>query len=163
MEGLHGHLVRSPLLRRNPQGKSEQQIQTELRSIIFNYMKKYFEQQNRKNPAHSAKRALYWEGEEGNFKENKPDTFASKNYPDFIIIRPYRIAIEYKKSGSGSVVKHAIGQSLLHTLGEEFDFVYCLFQDETKDKRIVKSVKNDKEKNIIQMLWEGYNIYMKFI
>lgn len=48
-------------------------------------------------------------------------------------------AIEYKQSPNGSTVKHDIGQSIMHTLSEEFDFVYYLFHDESKDKRIENS------------------------
>ena len=71
--------------------------------------------------------------------------FASRNYPDFIITNPYKIAIEYKKSGSGSIVKQGLGQCLMHTLGGEIDFVYCLIHDESQYKKIVKSIKNEKK------------------
>ena len=42
IQSLHLHLVKSPLLRKNVQNKTEQQIQTELRPIMFEYMKKHF-------------------------------------------------------------------------------------------------------------------------
>ena len=54
------------------------------------------------------------------------------------------IAIEYKKSGSGSIVKQGLGQCLMHTLGG-FDFDYCLIHDESQNKKIVKSIKNGKK------------------
>ena len=79
------------------------------------------------------------------------ETFASRSYPDFIITEPYKIAIEYKKSKNGSIVKEGIGQSLIHTKGGEFDFVYCLIQDESKSKKIVESQKNKKENKIERM------------
>ena len=47
-------------------------------------------------------------------------------------------------------MKHGIGQSIMHTLSEEFDFVYYLFHDESKDKRIEKSIKNERENFIIE-------------
>ena len=35
----------------------------------------------------------------------------------------------------------------MHTLGGEFDFVYCLIHDESQKKKIVKSIKNEKKYN----------------
>ena len=61
--------------------------------------------------------------------------FILKNYPNFIIFKPHKITIEYKKSSNGSVVKQAIGQCIMHTLCDEFEFVYCLFQDENKKRK----------------------------
>ena len=55
------------------------------------------------------------------------------------------IAIEYKKNGSGSIVKQGLGQCLMHTLGGEFDFVYCLIHDESQNKKFVKSIKMKKK------------------
>jgi len=163
IEELHKHIVRSPLLRKNVQNKNESQIQTELRPIIFEYMIKHFKNQNWKIPVNGAKKYFYWEGEENRYKNMKTESFASRNYPDFIITNPYKIAIEYKKSGSGSIVKHGIGQSIMHTMGGEFDFVYCLIHDESQNKKILKSTKNEKEKIITQKIMEDYNVFMKFI
>jgi len=163
IQSLHLHLKKSPLLRKNVQNKTERDIQTELRPIIFDYMKKYFEKENRKNPEILAKKYFYWEGQEGGFDKIKKKTFASKNYPDFIIFKPCKIAIEYKKSSNGSVVKQAIGQSIMHTLCDEFEFVYCLFQDENKKKKILESVKNENEGMILKKLWDDYNVWMEFL
>ena len=80
-----------------------------------------------------------------------------------IIIRPYKIAIEYKKNSSGSIVKQGIGQCIMHTLGGEFDFVYCLIHDENNDKKILKSIDNENERRILKKLWDDYNVYMKFL
>jgi len=52
---------------------------------------------------------------------------------------PYLIAVEYKQSPSGSTVKQGIGQSIMHTLCEEFHYVYLLFHDESKDQRVANS------------------------
>ena len=163
IESLHLHLARSPLLSKKIQNKSEKTIQTELRGIIFDYMKEHFKRNNLKNPENGAKKYFYWEGQEGGYDKIKNKTFASRNYPDFIIIRPYKIAIEYKKNSSGSIVKYGIGQCMMHTIGGEFDFVYCLIHDENKDKKILKSASNPKESIIIDKLWDRYNVCMKFL
>ena len=163
IEELHAHLVSSPLLRKKVQNKNESQIQAELRPIIFEYMKNHFQNQNWKNPVNGATKYLYWEGEERKYTNIKTESFASRNYPDYIITNPYKIAIEYKKSETGSIVKQGIGQSVMHTLGGEFDFVYCLIHDESQEKNILNSSNNDKEKMMINKIWEDYNIWIKFL
>ena len=163
IDELHDHIVTSPLLRKKVQNKNESQIQAELRPIIFEYMKNHFQNQNWKNPVNGATKYLYWEGEERKYTNMKTESFASRNYPDYIITNPYKIAIEYKKSKSGSIVKQGIGQSIMHTMGGEFDFVYCLIHDESKNKKMLNSTKNEKEKTIIQKIREDYNVFMKFI
>lgn len=60
-------------------------------------------------------------------------------------------------------MKHGIGQSIIHTLCGEYDFVYLLFQDESKDKRILKSVDFECERYIIEKMWERNNLMIKFI
>ncbi len=89
--------------------------------------------------------------------------FGTRNYPDFIITAPYLIAIEYKKSPNASLVKQLIGQSIVHTLSEEFDFVYCVFHDESKGKKITKSVGNEAESTIIKKMRDEFNLYLRFV
>ena len=55
IQELHKHIVRSPLLRQKVQNKNESQIHTELRSKIFNYLVKHFQNQNWKNPENGTK------------------------------------------------------------------------------------------------------------
>ncbi len=87
----------------------------------------------------------------------------TRNYPDFIITAPYLIAIEYKKSLNASLVKQLIGQSIVHTLSDELDFVYCLFHDESKGKKIKNSVGNNAESAIINRMRDDFNLYLRFI
>jgi hypothetical protein len=60
-------------------------------------------------------------------------------------------------------VKHGIGQSIMHTLSEEFDLVYYLFHDESKDKRIEKSIKNERENFIMETMWHDFNVFIRFV
>ena len=163
IQSLHNHLKNHLLLRKKVQNKTEHQMQTEIRHILFEYMKEYFKKEGWNNPEKGAQKYFYWEGQEGRFDRVRNKTFASRNYPDFIITRPYKIAIEYKKSSSGSIVKQGIGQCIMHTLGGEFDFVYCLIHDENNDKKIVNSIRNKNEKKILGMIRESYNVYMNFL
>jgi hypothetical protein len=73
------------------------------------------------------------------------------------------VAVEYKQSSYGSTVKHGIGQSLMHTLCEEFHYVYYLFHDENNDKRIEEAINMDKESYIIEKMWSDFNVLIKFV
>ena len=110
-----------------------------------------------------ANKSFYWEGEEGRYGKERQTTFASRNYPDFIITEPYLIAIEYKQSNSGSTIKQGIGQSIMHTLCDEFDYVYFLFHDENKDKKIENSKTSQREAFIIDKMWDDFNLMIKFV
>lgn len=59
-------------------------------------------------------------------------------------------------------MKHGIGQSIIHTMSGDFDFVYFLFHDENKDKRIQKASEEDLEKEIISKIWQNFNVLIKF-
>ncbi|MBN2267369.1 MAG: hypothetical protein JW725_03460 [Candidatus Babeliaceae bacterium] len=163
IEGLHKYIVTHPQFRKDTSGKSETQIQTEIRPLIVNYLERYFDKSGVQDAVRKAHSAFYWEGQEGKYGKERSATFGARNYPDFIIDEPYVIAIEYKQSCNGSTVKQGIGQSMMHTLTEDFDFVYYLFHDQSADKKIEKSLKNEKEKQIIAEMWSKYNVFIRFV
>jgi len=163
MEDLHEFIVSNPQLRKNTINKNELQIQAEIRPIVIQYLEKYFTETGYKDAVAKANKSFYWEGQEGQYGKGRETTFGTRNYPDFIITEPYLIAIEYKQSSSGSIIKHGIGQSIMHTLCEEFHYVYFLFHDENKDKKIDKSINNKRELFIINKIWNDFNVLIKFI
>jgi len=163
MEGLHENIISSPLFRKKSSMKNESQIHSEIRPIIYMYLVNHFKNMGYKNPEKKASKSFYWEGEEGKHPFAKKQTFSSKNFADFVITDPYLIAIEYKKAKYGSIVKHGIGQSIIHTLCEEYHYVYYLFQDENKNKKIINSIGNKYEKHIIDKMWERNNVMIRFI
>jgi hypothetical protein len=167
INGLHKHIVGNRQFRKNTNGKSEIQIQTEIRPLIVDYLKEWFKGEGVVDFERKAHDSFYWEGQEGRNKDHRNGAFGAFNYPDFIIKKPYNIAIEYKQSPNGSIVKHGIGQSILHTMTGEHDFVYFLFRDQSEDLRIRESIKNDddgnKEKEIIETLWQGFNVRLVVI
>lgn len=163
LEGLHNYLIKHPQFRKRTKNKSEVQIQTEIRPLIIAYLEKYFREQGVVDYISKAHQSFYWEGEEGRYGVERKKMFGSRNYPDFIIQYPYNIAVEYKQSPNGSLVKQGLGQSILHTLSNEFDFSYYLFHDQSKDKRIEKSLKGAIEKDIIKSVWKNFNVFVKFV
>lgn len=163
IDGLHNFIIKNPQFRKNTKGKSETQIQAEIRPIIIDYLQNFFESKGYKDSIAKAHKSFYWEGQEGNFGKVRATTFGARNYPDFIITCPYLIAIEYKQSLNGSTVKQGIGQSIMHTMTEDFHYVYYLFHDENSDKRIEKSIQNEKENFIIKKMWKDFNVYLKLV
>lgn len=163
VHGLHKFIVSNPQFRKKTAGKSEVQIQTEIRPLIIRYLEDYFAASGYKDAVAKANKSFYWEGQEGGFGKTRNTTFGSRNYPDFIIQEPYSVAIEYKQCANGSTVKQGIGQSIMHTLCGDFDFVYYLFHDESKDKRIKSSIKRKTEKATIERMWQEFNVLIKFV
>lgn len=163
IKGLHEFIVYHPQFRRKTVGKSETEIQTELRPLIIEYLVDHFKKAGYKDAVAKANKSFYWEGQEGQYGKARASTFGTRNYPDFIITKPYLIAIEYKKSPSGSVVKHGIGQSIMHTMCEEFHYVYFLFHDESDDKQVLYSIKNEIEAFVIDKMWKQFNVLIQFV
>jgi hypothetical protein len=163
IENLHKYIVENPQFRTKTSGKSEVQIQTEIRPLILSYLEIYFTEHGYKDSVGKANKSFYWESQEGKYGKDRAATFGARNYPDFIITAPYLIAVEYKQGPNGSIVKHGIGQSMMHTMTEDFHYVYYLFHDESNDKRIENSSTNEKEKVILEKMWSDFNVFIKFV
>ena len=162
IENLHKYITEDPQFRKNTLTKSELQIQTEIRPLIISFLEKYFVERGYKDATAKANKSFYWEGEEGIYGKQRKTTFGSRNYPDFIITNPYLIAIEYKQSSNGSTVKQGIGQSIMYTMCKDFHYVYYLFHDESKDKKIKNSIDNSTESMILNKMKEEFNVFIHF-
>ena len=156
-------IISDPQFRQDTSSRSESEIQAEIRPLIIKYLEQYFKKSGYKDCTAKAHRSFYWEAQEGEYGKKRATTFSSRNYPDFIITSPYLLAVEYKQGTSGSLVKQAIGQSMMHTLSGDFDYVYVLFHDENKDKKIEHSIIQDKEKIITNKIWDDFNVLLKFV
>ena len=150
-------------LPRPAQTTSETLGQAEIRPLIIQYLEKYFGEAGYKDTVKKANKSFYWEGEEGKYGRQRKTTFGARNYPDFIVKDPYLIAIEYKQSPNGSTVKQGIGQSMMYTMCGDFDYVYYLFHDESKDERIQNSINDKNEKSILENMWQDFNVFIKFV
>lgn len=95
---MHDYIVGHPQFRKKTGDKSEEEIQREIRPLIIEYLQAYFREQGIKDVVAKAHNSFYWEGQEGKYGKGRATTFGSRNYPDFIIMAPYQVAIEYKKS-----------------------------------------------------------------
>lgn len=160
---LHGYITNDPQFRRDTRSKKESEMQAEIRPLIINFLKEHFAAAGHKDPVAKANKSFYWEGEEGVYGRERPTTIGSRNYPDFIITEPYLVAIEYKQGNTGSLIKQGVGQSIMHTLCEEFHYVYFLFHDQTLDKRIEGSKNFEREKFIIDKMWNDFNVVIRFV
>ncbi len=163
IEELHNYIINNPQFRKKTKDKSETEIQTEIRPIIIQYLESYFRKAGYKDAVAKAHKSFYWEGQEGKYGNQRATTFGARNYPDFIVTDPYLVAIEYKQSPNGSTVKQGIGQSLMHTMTEDFHYVYYLFHDESSDKKIDSSINNGKEKKILEKMWSDFNVFIRFV
>ena len=163
IEGMHKFITGNPQFRRDTRTKKEFQIQTELRPLLIRYLEKHFKKKGYKDYTAKAIKSFYWGGQEGQYGKCRATTFDSRNYPDFIIAAPYLLAVEYKQSATGGTIKQGIGQSIMHTLCGDFDFVYYLFHDQGKDKRIQNSIKDQTEAMIIEKMWQDFNVYIRFV
>lgn len=163
IEGLHDFVVSDLQFRKNTAGRSEVQIQTEIRPLILRYLENYFVGQGYADGVAKANQAFYWEGQEGSFDKESSSALGSRSYPDFIILMPYKVAIECKQGPNGSLVKQGIGQSIIHTLSGDYDFAYLLFHDQSKDKRIESSTDGEIEQTTMQRMWRDFNVLIKFV
>ncbi len=163
IERLHQFIINHPQFRKQTLDKSEIRIQAEIRPLIIRYLEDYFEAAGYKDSIAKANKSFYWEGQEGRYGKERGTIFGTRSYPDFIVTAPYLIAIEYKKSPNASLVKQLIGQSIVHTLSGEFDFVYCLFHDESKGKKIRAALGDGIESEIIGKMREEFNLYLRFV
>ncbi len=163
IDSLHSYIVRNPQFRRNTAERSESSIQAEIRPLIIQFLEEHFKQSGYVDYTRKANASFYWEGQEGSFETAPTPIFGSRNYPDFIITNPYKVAVEYKQSASGALVKQAIGQAMMNTMSGDFHYAYILFHDQNKDKKIEKSSVNKKEVAIMKTVWEQFNVRLKFV
>ncbi len=64
LDGLHNYIVGNPQFRNKTTGKSETQIQAEIRPLIISYLEKHFSESGYKDAVAKANKSFYWEGQE---------------------------------------------------------------------------------------------------
>eukprot|EP01047_Picozoa_sp_COSAG01_P001864 COSAG01_NODE_46_length_32080_cov_716.589319_13_plen_178_part_00 len=142
---------------------NETHLQIAFRSILIDFLERYFRQNGYQKSNDKAHQELYWEGNRESLPGTAQKVFAARNYPDYVIKSPYRIAIEYKQGEYGSLVKQGIGQAVLHTVSGEYDFAVVLFHDKSKRKKIKRSAKQSTEQRITAQLRTEFNVFVMFV
>lgn len=105
-----------------------------------------------------AREALLWEGDV-NTTVNNVRFLGVQHRPDFVVkLAGISIAVEVKRGDRGASVREGIGQSLVYSASEDFDFVAFLFIDISKDHKIHDSVSRDTEQAFIDALWAHHNV-----
>ena len=163
IDGLILHIEGHVLRQKENLGKREREIQRGLYPLIVDYVADYYKRAGYKDYLGKAAQEVYWEGQDTPNAEQKVSVFAARSYPDFIIRSPYRIAIEYKQSPSGALVKQCIGQGLMYIMSEDYDFAYLLFDDQSKDKKIRAALTNPREHSIRERMWRDFNMKMQIL
>ena len=108
-----------------------------------------------------ADRAVIWEGDNTATISNTK-LFAVQHRPDFVIrAEGVRIAIEVKRGEKGDVVREGLGQSLVYLT--DYDFVIVLLRDTSKDKKIVDSLDNATESDLVANMWENFNVKFEVV
>jgi len=72
-----------------------------------------------------------------------------------------RIAFEIKKGNDSAAVRAGIGQSIVYST--QYDFVLYFFVDTTAGGDIYNAQSGEKEKQLIESLWNNYNIKFKVV
>ena len=145
----------------NYKHKSEDQIKQFIYPHLVQSLTEYLEKNgvSKDKAKDSVKRNLKWEG---NINTTVHHTLfmGTLNRPDMVLeMNGVKIAIEFKKGESGSSLRSGIGQSIIYSTN--YDFVMYLFIDTSKDERIKNAQSSLKEANLMQDLWNRYNI--KFV
>ena len=102
------------------------------------------------------KQNLKWEGD---VKTTVHHTLfmGTLNRPDMVLeMNGMNIAIEFRRGESGNSLRSGIGQSLVYSTN--YDFVMYLFIDTSKDQRIKNAQTGTKEAQLMNDLWNRYNI-----
>ena len=109
------------------------------------------------NVERKSSEALLWE-RNLNTTINHIQFMGTQHRPDFIVkFDDIRIGVELKRGDTGSAVREALGQCLVYS--SEYEFVCCVIADTSKDERIKKAFGSSaKEKELLERLWDEYNI-----
>ena len=146
--------------------KSEQIIATYMHQELRKDIKKLFADLHpywsEKTALTHADNALLWECDK-NTTVNHIQFMGTQHRPDFITkFDDIRIGIEVKRGESGSMIREAIGQCLVYS--SEYDFVCCVVVDTSKGEKILHSFEHGiQEKELLERLWNDYNIKMAVV
>lgn len=144
----------------------EDKIKAQIYPHLLNEVTVMYEDYKGLKPESARKRAkenLLYEGNT-NTTVNNTLFFGTYHRPDLILEfdNNLRIAIEIKRGESGEAIRDGIGQSVVYTACG-FDFAILLFIDISKEGKILNSISGEKEKALIDKLWNENNVWFDVV
>ena len=144
--------------RRKKESYIKQYMHQLLKNRLLEVHRRLAPKQKEESLKQKAADSLMWEGDVKT-TINHIRFLGAQHRPDFkVLVDDLRIAVEVKRGESGSGVREGVGQSLVYAASEDFDFVVYLFVDTSKDKKILESLRRDREQAFIASLWERFNV-----
>lgn len=160
IEGIMDALTSNEIYNVIGHGKCEGDVKTYMHQTFLSELKeihgKLDPTASREVLAKRAKKSLLWEGD-ANTTVNNMLFMGVQHRPDFIVqIEGMRIAVEVKRGDTGAAVREALGQCLVYA--SQFDFSCCVLVDTSNDKKIRRGLTNETEQNMMDRLWNDFNI-----
>jgi uncharacterized membrane-anchored protein YjiN (DUF445 family) len=93
-----------------------------------------------------------YEGQYNRLKRTK--IFSSGCYPDMYFLKPIKIAIELDHGKKGSNLKNALTKAGFDKLSKDWNRVFVIFFDESRDDKIKESLKEKQTEDILKFYKE---------
>jgi len=143
--------------------KSEDTIKQFMYQPLLNsFVKRFMDNGTAEDKAYEcAKSSIVWESNMQTTLHNMV-LFGTQHRPDFEVkIDGLNIAIEVKKGSVGNDLRSGFGQCLMYQA--KYDFTIYLFVDTSEDKTILKSVPSISEGELIDSIWNNYNVLFSVV
>jgi hypothetical protein len=102
-----------------------------------------------------------YEGQYNRLKRTK--VFSSGCYPDMYFLKPTKIAIELDHGKKGSNLKNALTKAGFDRLSKDWDRVFVIFFDESRNDKIKESLKEKQTEDILKFYKEQLNTEVMII
>jgi hypothetical protein len=144
-------------------GKNESSVADHVSHTLSNALEKYYREvfphQSERSILRKTEDSLLWEGNK-NTTVNNISFMGTQSRPDFVAqFDGLRIAIELKRGENAQKVRDLLGQCLVYST--QFEFSCALFVDTSTDKKVKRAFcepGNTLEKQLLDSLWQNYNI-----
>lgn len=148
--------------KKNTEYNIQKAVFLRLNSVISDILQKEYGM--RKSLADEVPSSYFKFEQNTNTTVNNFSLFSTGHRPDGVLEIPnegLRIAIEIKQGDSGGAIRSGIGQAVVYSY--EFDFVIYFFVDTTPGNNIKSSAAGIKENDLIESLWDNYNVKLVIV
>lgn len=142
--------------------KTESELQNRMATSLNRKVSTLFQEYKGYNPERAVSEArVRFACEEDPITTVKNFMFMGVQHrPDFTIdLDDFTIAVEIKKGSSGQSVRECIGQSVVYNTN--FDFTVTLYVDTSADDRIKNAFNGEREKELLESLWNNHNVLLE--